>query len=100
MVTWDDMELNTPVAIYDRGANAKQEVNGYGEFLRISMWSGDVRLPKVELEEPLKAQAKEFVRALRGNGGSRTEGSFGLGVVRVLEAVTASLRLNGAPVQL
>lgn len=100
MVTWDDLELNTPVAIYDRGANAEQEVNGYGEFLRISMWSGDVRLPKVELEEPLKVQAREFLRAVRGNGANRSEGAFGMGVVSTLEAIAASLRVNGAPVYL
>jgi predicted dehydrogenase len=100
MVTWDDLELNTPVAIYDRGANAEQEANGYGEFLRISMWSGDVRLPKVELEEPLKAQAREFLRAVRGSGVNRSEGAFGMGVVSTLEAIAASLRVNGAPVHL
>ena len=100
MVTWDDLELNTPVAIYDRGANATQEANGYGEFLRISMWSGDVRLPKVDLEEPLKGQAREFAQAVRGNCKPRCDGEFGLGVVSALEAVAASLRLHGAPVQL
>ena len=29
MVTWDDLELKTLVAIYDRGANVKREYNEY-----------------------------------------------------------------------
>jgi predicted dehydrogenase len=100
MVTWDDLELTTPVAIYDRGANATQEANGYGEFLKVSMWSGDVRLPKVDLEEPLQAQAREFLGAIRGTCTHRSEGVFGLGVVSTLEAIAASLRMNGNPVSL
>jgi predicted dehydrogenase len=98
MVTWDDLELNSPVAIYDRGALAKQEYNDFGEFLRISMWNGDVRLPRVEVDEPLKVQSREFVRAIREKTPHRSDGRFGLGVVQALEAVRQSLYLNGAPV--
>jgi predicted dehydrogenase len=99
MVTWDDMEPNTPVAIYDRGANAQQEYNDFGEFLRISMWNGDVRLPRIQSEEPLKLQSLEFVNAIRQKHAFRSDGTFSLGVVKALEAIGKSLRINGAPVQ-
>jgi len=99
MVTWDDLEMNTPIAIYDRGAMTQQEYNSFGEFLRISMWNGDVRLPRVEIEEPLKAQSREFLRAIKHGGLDRCSGRFGFGVVRALEAVRESLQMNGAPVQ-
>jgi predicted dehydrogenase len=99
MVTWDDLELNTPIAIYDRGAMTQQDYNSFGEFLHISMWNGDVRLPRVEIEEPLKAQSREFIRAIKHGGPDRCGGRFGLGVVKALEAVRESLQMNGAPVQ-
>ena len=40
----------------------------FGEFLRLSTWDGDVRLPKVGSEEPLKAQARQFLEFLRRGG--------------------------------
>ena len=99
MVTWDDLEMKTPVAIYDRGANAKREYNEYGEFLRISMWDGDVRLPSIPLEEPLKVQNAAFLRAVQAGTMERSDGDFVVGVVRVLEAIAESLRRGGAPVR-
>ncbi|HEV2523216.1 MAG TPA: Gfo/Idh/MocA family oxidoreductase [Candidatus Acidoferrales bacterium] len=99
MVTWDDLELNTPVAIYDRGANAKLEYNEYGEFLRISMWDGDVRLPSVAREEPLRTQDMAFLRSIREGTVDRNGCEFVVGVVRVLEAVAESLRRGGDPVR-
>ena len=100
MLTWDDLELNSPIAIYDKGANATQQYSTYGEFLRINMWEGDVRLPKVYSEEPLKAQNRNFLEAVK-NGGKidRSGGKFALGVVGVLEAIRESLRRDGSPVQ-
>lgn len=100
MVTWDDLDLNSPVAIYDKGANAKQEYNNFGEFLRINMWDGDVRLPKIRLEEPLRAQDRYFLDVIRNGGIQRSDGRFALGVVRVLEAVSDSLRGHGTPIKL
>lgn len=100
MVTWDDLEVNNPVAVYDRGANAQQDYNDFGEFLRISMWNGDVRLPRIELEEPLKVQSREFVNAIHSKQSYRSDGVFGLGVVKALEAIRKSLQMNGVPVQL
>lgn len=99
MATWDDLEVNTPVAIYDRGANAQQEYSDFGEFLRISMWNGDVRLPRIQLEEPLKRQSLEFLNAIRQKHAYRSDAIFALGVVKALEAVRKSLEIHGAPVQ-
>ncbi len=101
MVTWDDLDLTTPIAIYDKGADAKQGYNDFGEFLRISMWDGDVRLPKVKFDEPLKIQNRHFLDAI-GNGGvvDRAGVKFASGVVKALEAVLMSVQCNGAPISL
>ena len=99
MMTWDDLEMNSPIAIYDKGVNTTQESGDYGEFLRIAMWDGDVRLPKVQAEEPLKAQGRYFLEAIKNGRLGRSDGTFSVGVVRVLEAITASLKLGGAQVK-
>ncbi len=99
MITWNDLEPNLPVAIYDKGANAKQEYSNFGEFLRINMWDGDVRLPKVYLDEPLKVQDHYFLDALENGNVYRSDGKFALDVIRVLEAIDESLRHNGAPIE-
>lgn len=100
MVTWDDLDLSTPVAIYDCGADASQEVSSYGEFLRVSMWNGDVRLPKVDSIEPLKAQFQYFIDGMEHGTIEKSNGAFSLGVVRVLEAAQESMNQGGVPVEL
>ncbi len=98
MVTWDDLDLSAPVAIYEKGANVTPTYGDYGEFLRVSMWDGEIRMPRVNLEEPMKMQANFFLAALQKGQVERSDALFSLGVVKVLEAVNASLRLNGQPI--
>jgi predicted dehydrogenase len=101
MATWNDMELTTPVAIYEKGVDVQNAANDYGEFLRIAMWEGDVRLPKIQLDEPLKVQARYFLNTVRQQTPpERSGGQFSVGVVRVLEAVAKSVASNGQPVMI
>jgi hypothetical protein len=63
------------------------------------MWDGDVRLPKIQLEEPLRVQAKYFLNAVRQRLPLEHSGPrFSVGVVRVLEAVAKSIAAHGQPV--
>jgi predicted dehydrogenase len=96
MATWDDLQLTAPLAILDKGASAIQDYGDFGEFLRLSTWDGDIRLPKVRSEEPLKAQARHFLDAVLGGPVRRSDGAFAVGVVRTLEAVAASIRAGGS----
>jgi len=92
MATWDDLQAATPLAIYDKGAGLQRPYETYGDFLKLSMWDGEVRLPKVEPCEPLKAQAEHFLESLRTGNLNRCDGVFALGVVKVLEAADQSLK--------
>lgn len=91
MITWDDLALSNPVAVYEKTVETHREVSDYGDFLRLSMLDGDVRLPKVQGEEPLRAQDVAFLRAVREGKVSNADGTFGNGVVRILEKVQAEL---------
>jgi predicted dehydrogenase len=98
MVTWDDMQLGSPVACYDKGANSNKHYNDFGEFLRIATWDGDVKLPKVQAEEPLKAQARHFLESVARGETQKSGSDSALGVVAVLEATAISLREHGRAV--
>jgi predicted dehydrogenase len=99
MATWDDLQPTAPIAIYDKGVNTIQDYGNFGEFLRLSMWEGDVRLPKVCFDEPLKVQAIEFLKSLQKGRVECADGVFGLRVVKVLEAIAASMQQGGTPVR-
>ncbi len=101
MLTWDDLDIQSPIAVYDKGVNLSQEYSDFGEFLRISMWDGDVRLPKVRIEEPLKIQNRHFLDVVfNGYTGEKSGGKFALGVVKVLEAIDKSIKKDGSPVKI
>ncbi|PCI40772.1 MAG: oxidoreductase [Elusimicrobia bacterium] len=100
MVTWNDLEPQTPIAVYDKGAMVTPGEGGFGEYLRVSMWDGDVRLPKIPNSEPMMVQANAFLDAIRNNRVEKSDGDFSLGVIRTLEAVDRSLKASGAPVEL
>lgn len=93
MITWDDLALSNPVAIYEKAVETNVEATDYGQFLRLSMLDGDVHLPKVPVVEPLKAQDAEFLRAVREGRVPRSDGIFAVGIVRALQAVQAALDL-------
>ena len=95
MMTWDDLALANPVAIYEKSVIPEKEVTDYGEFLRLSPVDGEVRLPRVATDEPLKTQALSFLRSIRQGRVETSGGEFALGVVRVLQQVAGSL--HGAP---
>jgi len=99
MATWDDLEMNTPIAIFDRGAKPVPQVLDYGESLRVNMWDGEVRLPKIQLEEPLIIQARYFVDGIANGRILLANGTFSVGVMRTVEAAAESLR-SGLPIDL
>jgi predicted dehydrogenase len=98
MATWDDLQLTSPVAIYDKGADVDSEYRDYAEFLRVKMWDGDVRLPKISVEEPLRLQSQGFLKAIREGKPDRCGGVFAGEDIKVLEAVNASMKAGGSSV--
>lgn len=98
MATWDDLS-SMPVSIYDKGVAREPYYDTYGEFHLLTR-EGDVSIPRIQLEEPLKRQARFFVDAIEKGSATVCSGEHGLAVVRVLEAIGASMLGGGAPVVL
>lgn len=98
MLTWDDLDLESPVTVYDKHVEAHPQVATYGEFLRVSTHTGEVRHPYVPSHEPLKAQALAFLEGIRSGEAVASDARSGVGVMRVLAAIDRSIAGNGQPV--
>jgi predicted dehydrogenase len=87
MATFDDMELERKLTVYDKGFD--ENWASYGEYIARS---GDTYSPRVPNDEPLRLECQHFVERVRDGGEPRSGGEAGLRVVRVLEALQQSLR--------
>jgi predicted dehydrogenase len=87
MVVFDDMELDRKVTVYDKAP--WKRTDSYGEW---QTRSGDIFIPKIATDEPLKLECQEFLRLIVGEGDKRKVAEDGARVVRALDRLTASLR--------
>ena len=86
MVVFDDMELERKVTIYEKAP--WKRADSYGEW---QTRSGDIYVPKIPTDEPLKLECQEFLRLIAGGGDRRKVAEDGARVVRALEKLQASL---------
>lgn len=96
MVVFDDMEASEKIRVYDKGVDRVGEVVSYSEALTVR--SGDILIPKVSGQEPLRLECLHFVECVRERRRPITDGAAGLAVVRVLAAAQASLDAGGGPI--
>jgi predicted dehydrogenase len=95
MATFDDMDPNEKIRIYDKGVDTAGSVVGYEQSLSIR--SGDILIPKTAGGEPLRIECLHFLECIEKAKAPRSDGRDGLRVVRVLDAATRSLKAGGAP---
>jgi predicted dehydrogenase len=86
MATFDDMELERKLTIYDKGFD--EDYSSYGEYIARS---GDVFSPRVPNEEPLRLECRHFLDCVRDGTEPRTGAESALRVVRVLERLQRAL---------
>jgi predicted dehydrogenase len=86
MATFDDMDLERKVTVYDKGFD--EDSGSYGEYITRS---GDVWSPRIPNREPLRIECEHFVECVRDGRTPRSDGASGLRVVRVLEALQSRL---------
>ncbi len=96
MVVFDDMEASEKIKVYDKGVDRAGEIVSYGDALTVR--NGDILIPKLSLQEPLKLECAHFVECVRDRKRPLTDGIDGLRVVKVLDAAQKSLKSGGQPV--
>ncbi|MBD0290444.1 MAG: Gfo/Idh/MocA family oxidoreductase [Thermoleophilia bacterium] len=86
MATFDDMELDRKVTVYDKGP--QEPADTYGEWLTRT---GDIWSPKIANDEPLRLECQHFLAMVRGEADSAAARENGVAVVRALEELQRSL---------
>ncbi|OGQ18308.1 MAG: oxidoreductase [Deltaproteobacteria bacterium RIFCSPHIGHO2_02_FULL_40_11] len=93
MIVYDDIDNEAKLKIYDKGISKVEDA--YGEYF-LKLRSGDIYIPKIDLNEPLKIEITHFIECIRKSISPKTDGENGLRVVKVLEAAQTSLKNQGA----
>lgn len=97
MLTFDDMNLQEPIRVYDKGVTDEKVggvVDTFASF-RASVREGDITIPKVPGGEPLKSECDHFLECIEKKQHPLTDAALGTRVVRALEAITRSLAAGG-----
>jgi predicted dehydrogenase len=95
MVVYDDTS-SEPVRVFDSGADLPNPET-FGEY-KLTYRTGDIVSPRVEVAEPLYCEIEDFCSAIRQGTTPRSSSKVGIEVVRMIEAVDASLEAGGARV--
>ena len=84
MAVFDDMEQERKLTVHDKGPVRRPA----------SEWqvrSGDINIPRVASDEPLRVECQHFLSLVQGTGDRLEPARDGLAVIRTLEQLQASL---------
>jgi predicted dehydrogenase len=97
IVVWDDLHPTQRVSMFDRGV----QLNGGLEARRdklVSYRLGNMVAPALHEEEALQVALQEFLSSIGEGRAPATDGDAGIRVIRMLEAASRSMELDGATV--
>ncbi|KNC53599.1 oxidoreductase domain-containing protein [Thecamonas trahens ATCC 50062] len=105
-IVFRDTATLHPISVYFKGAHELQEdgknatdMSSVEDFLALA--PGDVYMPEFEKSEPLGSQMTEFCTAIRDvHYDMRSDGSFGLKVVHILNSADKSMKQDGVRIDL
>ena len=96
MVVYDDVS-NEPVRVFDSGVML-DDPQSFGEF-QLSYRTGEIVSPAIPPAEPLQLEMADFCESIRTVSVRVSSAELGVEVVRMIEAVDASLEEDGARVE-
>jgi predicted dehydrogenase len=99
MIVYDDVQPLEKLKIFDARVERPPHYDTFAEF-HYSYHYGDMYIPFVKQEEPLKVECQHFLDCIANGRTPLTDGHAGLELVRILEAASKSLDQNGAAVDL
>ena len=97
MIVYDDLQTHEKIKVYDVRVERPPHYDTFAEF-QYSYHYGDSYIPHIQQEEPLKAVCQHFLECIETGVTPTTSGRCGFEMVRILEAASASLKANGAPI--
>jgi predicted dehydrogenase len=87
MAVFDDMDLERKITVYDKG----EEPPPFGTYGEWRTRTGDIYVPRIPTDEPLRLECEHFLQLVRGNGDVLAAARDGVAVVRALEQLQNSL---------
>lgn len=99
MIVYDDMAPLEKIRIFDTRVERPPHYDTFAEF-HYAYHYGDVYIPYIKQEEPLKVECQHFLDCIRTGNTPLTSGKRGLELVQILEASSESLKRGGGPVDL
>ena len=97
MIIYDDVEPTEKIRVYDSGIEFDYDMENP---LQPTYRLGDINLPRLDQREALLVEAEHFVDCILKDKKPLTDASFGLAVLKVLQAGDSSLREGGREVRL
>ncbi len=98
MAVYDDLEIAEKIKIYDKGIEVKNSEQV--KRLLVNYRSGSIFSPNIDNSEALSCVIKNFVNSIKGTDLPKSDGIFGIEVMRLLEATQQSLSGHGKVIQL
>jgi predicted dehydrogenase len=96
MVVYNDIDSNEKIRIYDKRVEVPEYTDGFGEF-HCNYRYGDVLIPHMRFQEPLKNECQHFLDCIVERKSPRSDGYDGLRVIKIIE--TAENILGNGPGQ-
>jgi predicted dehydrogenase len=103
MIVWNDLDLNHPIKVYDKNVTfikgQEQLIDTFSSF-HTNIHEGDTLLPKIRLNEPLKAECEAFLDVILDGDKSLSSGLHGAHVVNAMLAAENSISTAGREVEI
>src|SRR3954465_2282346 len=99
MIVYDDIAAQEKIKVFDVRVERPPHYDTFAEF-HYAYHYGDTYCPYIKQDEPLKTECQHFIQCIIEGIVPLTSGRAGMEVVRILEASSASLRNNGASIDL
>ncbi len=99
MIVYDDTASLEKIRIFDARVDSPPHYDTFAEF-HYAYHYGDVYVPYVKQEEPLRIECQHFLDCIRFGQRPISDGEQAYHLVRILEASSESLAQGGAPVDL
>jgi predicted dehydrogenase len=97
MVVYDDVATLEKVKVFDARVERPPHYDSFAEF-HYSYHYGDVYIPYIKQEEPLKIECQHFLDCIQTGKTPLTSGLKGMQVVKILEAAAQSIKQGGAEI--
>jgi predicted dehydrogenase len=99
MIVYDDIAPQEKIKVFDVRVERPPHYDTFAEF-HYAYHYGDTYAPYIKQDEPLKTECQHFLQCISEGLVPLTSGRAGSDVVRILEASSASLKQEGAPVRI